>query len=377
MNLPVKNFLVPVLLSQTVFAFLGMAQSPNALSARKVQDYFQDVESKSYYQQERIRSMKGEMNEYSERLHSLQEKFQKIFYGRSTDELHQSPFGDKEKISYPKRKYRDPIPLEDVESIVRRPTNRAETNPSSSQLAFTVEDSTPSIETPALEETVKPAPEPVGQAYLLGGSSSTQTTPTVGRKQNVISAESSTPSSSGAYLILRPGITFPHRAKLTITSPQKEKRRKYKTGEMVTLSGGYDWGRFFVGGGFLYRRNQMYGIPESYEKNVSFEPFSEGSDSKSVAAFIEFGYEHPLGNGFNLITDLGIGYGVSVIEDFSPFLPPLETDRTRLDPFLFASGGFGFSWSPNDSFSLELAYRYLHEDEVPAHSAQVGLKGNF
>ena len=94
----------------------GFAQSSNGLGARKVQDYFQDVESKSYYQQERIRSMKGEMNEYSERLHSLQDKFQQIFYGRSTDELHQSPFGEKEKISYPKRKYREPMP--EVESIV-------------------------------------------------------------------------------------------------------------------------------------------------------------------------------------------------------------------------------------------------------------------
>jgi hypothetical protein len=421
----VKKFLVPVLAIQIIFTSLGVAQSPNALSARKVQDYFQDVESKSYYQQERIRSMKGEMNEYSERLHNLQEKFHKIFYGRSTDELHQSPFGDREKISYPKRKYRDPIPLDEVESIVRRPTNRSETNPPSNQLAFTVEDSTPAVETPVFEERVDYAPEPVGQDYLFGGSTSTQVSSATGNKQKVINASTpavetpvfeesvdyapepvgqaylfggstntqvssatgnkqkvsnTTPSSStssGAYLILRPGITFPHRAKLTITSPHKEKRRKYKTGEMVTLSSGYDWGRFFVGGGFLYRRNQMYGIPESYEKNGSFQSFSEGSDSKSAAAFIEFGFEQPLGHGFNLITDLGIGYGVSMIEDFSPYLPPLETDRTRLDPFLFASGGVGFSWSPNASFSLQLAYRYLHEDEVPAHAAQVGLKGNF
>ena len=372
-----KKFLVPVLAIQIAFASLGVAQSPNALSARKVQDYFQDVESKSYYQQERIRSMKGEMNEYSERLHTLQEKFHKIFYGRSTDELHQSPFGDREKISYPKRKYRDPIPLEDVESIVRRPSNRTETNSPSNQLAFTVEDSTPAVETPVFEESVDYAPEPVGQAYLFGGSSNTQVSSATGNKQKISNTSPSSSTSSGAYLILRPGITFPHRAKLTITSPHKEKRRKYKTGEMVTLSSGYDWGRFFVGGGFLYRRNQMYGIPESYEKNGSFQSFSEGSDSQSIAAFIEFGFEQPLGNGFNLITDLGIGYGVSMIEDFSPYLPPLETDRTRLDPFLFASGGVGFSWSPNDSFSLQLAYRYLHEDEVPAHSAQVGLKGNF
>ena len=49
--------------------------------------------------------MKGEMNEYSERLHGLQEKFHRIFYGKSTDRLHQSPFGKKEKNF---------IPLEEV-----------------------------------------------------------------------------------------------------------------------------------------------------------------------------------------------------------------------------------------------------------------------
>ena len=88
-----KNSAYLIIFIVLLLGNLGIAQSPNVLNARKVQDYFQDVESKSYYQQERIRSMKGEMNEYSERLHDLQEKFHNIFYGKSTDELHQDPFG--------------------------------------------------------------------------------------------------------------------------------------------------------------------------------------------------------------------------------------------------------------------------------------------
>jgi len=201
----VKNFLIPVLVIQIGFASLGFAQSPNALNARKVQDYFQDVESKSYYQQERIRSMKGEMNEYSERLHTLQEKFQKIFYGRPTDELHQSPFSDKEKISYPKRKYRDPIPLEDVESIVRRPTNRAEMNPPSNQLAFTVQDSTPSV--PQKDPVEDFAPTQSTDLYEPMESSANRSN----EAKNI--QFSSSASSFGGYLILRPGVAIPYKDK--------------------------------------------------------------------------------------------------------------------------------------------------------------------
>ena len=49
---PVKNFAWIALIFLSMFWSWGLAQSPNALDSRKVQDYFQDVESKSYYQQE-------------------------------------------------------------------------------------------------------------------------------------------------------------------------------------------------------------------------------------------------------------------------------------------------------------------------------------
>ena len=50
-----------------------------------------------------------------------------------------------EKDFLPQKKVPGSYPLEDVESIVRRPTNSTETNPPSNQLAFTVEDSIPSV----------------------------------------------------------------------------------------------------------------------------------------------------------------------------------------------------------------------------------------
>jgi len=364
----VKKFLVPVLAIQTAFASLGVAQSPNALSARKVQDYFQDVESKSYYQQERIRSMKGEMNEYSERLHNLQEKFHKIFYGRSTDELHQSPFGDREKISYPKRKYRDPIPLEDVESIVRRPTNRTETNSPSNQLAFTVEDSTPSV---ALEE-------PAVDAY-----SSTQSTDFYEHEESSPgrSAEpeniqfSSSASSFGGYLVLRPGVAIPYKDQTTHAGSAKTKHREYKTGMAISLAGGYRWKGWKFGGGVLYRENEHNS--GSYERNgANIQPFAGGSQSTSIAGFLETGYTHSFNPWFGIYGTVSLGYGVSRIEDFAPALQPGE-DRSRIDPFFFASGGLGLSWTPSQYFAASLGYRYLHEKEVPAHAIELGLEGRF
>jgi len=363
----VKNFLIPVLVIQIGFASLGFAQSPNALNARKVQDYFQDVESKSYYQQERIRSMKGEMNEYSERLHTLQEKFQKIFYGRSTDELHQSPFSDKEKISYPKRKYRDPIPLEDVESIVRRPTNRAEMNPPSNQLAFTVQDSTPSV--PQKDPVEDFAPTQSTDLYEPMESSANRSN----EAKNI--QFSSSASSFGGYLILRPGVAIPYKDKTTHNGPGKTKHREYKTGMSISLAGGYRWKGWKFGGGILYRENEHdSGSYESSGGNT--EPFAGGSQSTSVAAFLETGYTHSFNPLFGVYGTISLGYGVSRIEDFAPTLQPGE-DRSRIDPFFFASGGFGLSWTPSQHFAASLGYRYLHDSEVPAHAIQLGLEGKF
>jgi opacity protein-like surface antigen len=345
-----------------------MAQSPNALSARKVQDYFQDVESKSYYQQERIRSMKGEMNEYSERLHGLQEKFHKIFYGRTTDELHESPFGDREKISYPKRRYRDPVPIEDVESIVRRPDRFPESPNSTNQLAFTVQDSTPSVMVAEPVESVDSSKslgfdEPVTTSFAKEGPEEDEP------------VEISRSSNFGGYFILRPGVAIPYKDQTTHNGPNRTKHREYKTGMSLSLSGGFRWQGWKFGGGVLYRENEH--DSGSYEKNAgNLAVFTGGSDSKSVAVFIESGYTHPFNSLFGVYGTVALGYGVSRVEDYAPIFQPGE-DRSRLDPFFYASGGFGLSWTPSEHFAASLGYRYLHEGEVPAHAIELGLEGKF
>ena len=345
----------------------GFAQSSKGLGARKVQDYFQDVESKSYYQQERIRSMKGEMNEYSERLHSLQDKFQQIFYGKPTDELHQSPFGEKEKISYPKRKYRKPMP--EVESIVP-PTKPASSLQSrSSQLAFRVDES----------KTTPPQEE-----QKVSGSESTINIVKDGRTDSLNkkkwdepdSYESVGESNSGGYLIVRPSVIFPYKKQTSHQSPSKSKHRVYKEGMAVALSAGYKWKSWTLGGGMLYRQNKH--DSESFETvdGVTKVSFADGSKSMSIAGFFEGGYTHSFNHLFGIYGNIGLGYGVSVVEDFAPTLSAGE-DRTRLDPFFLATVGLGATWTPIDHFALSLGYRYLYEDEVPAHAIEVGLEGRF
>jgi len=365
-----RKLLVPVLSVNILLCSFSKAQSPNALGARKVQDYFQDVESKSYYQQERIRSMKGEMNEYSERLHGLQEKFNKIFYGRTTDELHESPFGDRSKISYPKRRYRDPVPIEEVESIVRRPDRFEVSTNSSNQLAFTVQDSTPS------ESVAKPV-ESVQSSKSRGFDESITSFVNDGpRGEDPV--EFSRSSNFGGYFILRPGVAIPYKDQTTHNGINKEKHREYKIGMSISVAAGYRWKGWKFGGGVLYRENEH--DTGSYEKNLYIDPsqksFAGGSQSTSIAGFLETGYTHSFNPWFGIYGAVSLGYGVSRIEDFAPALSGGH-NRSRLDPFFYASGGIGLSWTPFEHFAARLGYRYLHEREVPAHAIELGLEGKF
>ena len=371
-----KNFACIAFLILLVSSSRGLAQSPSALGARKVQDYFQDVESKSYYQQERIRSMKGEMNEYSERLHGLQEKFHKIFYGKSTDELHQSPFGDKDKISYPQRKYRDPVPLAEVESIVRRPSKYSASQKETNQLAFTVDEARPAYQPRPVQaeqsdvDSTETTEEPTG--YDLRDE------PFAEQQDSSWEEEKSQPSTAsdfGGYLILRPGVVFPYKTQTTHQGASKTKHRDYKPGMAISLSGGYRLKGWKLGAGVLYRKNEH--DSKSYERvGAQMKPFAKGSESMSIAGFLEVGYTHAFTPWFGLYSSLGLGYGVSVVEDYAPLLSNGQ-DRTRLDPFFYASGGLGAVFTPTDHLALSLGYRYHHEREVPAHALELGLEGKF
>jgi hypothetical protein len=344
-----RKFLVPVLSVNILLCSLCMAQSPNALSARKVQDYFQDVESKSYYQQERIRSMKGEMNEYSERLHGLQEKFNKIFYGRSMDKLHQSPFNDKDKVSYPKRNYRNPVPVQDAESMVRRPSSQGETKNRSNQLAFTVDD---------------------GISQPLDRSPSTPPPNTIEPEFEKFTHAQSNPRRKG-YFIIRPGFTFSYKRKVTNYSnyPGKTKVREYKNGFSLLVSGGFKFENGIKIGGGAFHRISKHESGKSYQawpNQTNY--YHNGSESVSWGGFAELGYEHSFVQSLGFYTNLGLGYGVSITD---------KSSGSDMEDFVFATAGFGLTWTPFEHFAASLGYRYLHEREVPAHAIELGLEGKF
>ena len=173
----------------------------------------------------------------------------------------------------------------------------------------------------------------------------------------------------GHYFVISPGITFPYK-----NQTSNSRHRVYEPGFSLSFSGGYGWEGFKLGGGFLYRNNKH--DPRSYEKSVGGNlDFVHGSSSSTFGGFVEIGYDLDVTDYFKFYSILSLGYGVSLIEDYSKELD--SNDRTRIDPTFLANLGFGVTYSATENIGLQLGYRFLYEDEVPAHTLELGLNGNF
>jgi opacity protein-like surface antigen len=340
-----KYFLIVFLLTST----LGTAQANDVLGTRKVQDYFKDVESKSYYQQERIRSTKREMNEYSKRLHSLQERFNHIFYGKSKKNSHENPFEKEPRVPYPKRQYTERRNKVSTES---RPGNPVNFLDESNQLAFTVE-----------QGNAKP---PRASSGIVSKSTDLKTL-----KSTSARSISAIKTHLKGYFILRPGFTIPHRSKTKNYPdyPGKSKHREYENGFSLLVSGGFKFSNGFKIGGGAFHRKTKHDSGKSFQEWPNLKVYyPNGSESISWGGFVEFGYEHALNDFFNLYSDFGVGYGVSITD---------KTLGSDIDDFVFLTGALGVSWTPVDFFALSMGYRYLHEEEVPAHAIELGIEGKF
>ena len=69
------------------------AQSENFFEKEKpVLSYYENLDDKTYFHQRRIHGMKGELNDYSQKLHNLQQRFDQIFYGLSANRSFKTPF---------------------------------------------------------------------------------------------------------------------------------------------------------------------------------------------------------------------------------------------------------------------------------------------
>jgi opacity protein-like surface antigen len=50
---------------------------------------------------------------------------------------------------------------------------------------------------------------------------------------------------------------------------------------------------------------------------------------------------------------------------------------SRNDRGFYATGSIGLAYNFSEAFALRLGYRYHHEEEVPAHLAELGLDLEF
>ena len=87
----------PTYLHLLVLFLLGAmdvhAQSENFFEKEKpVLSYYENLDDKTYFHQRRIHGMKGELNDYSQKLHNLQQRFDQIFYGLSANQSFKTPF---------------------------------------------------------------------------------------------------------------------------------------------------------------------------------------------------------------------------------------------------------------------------------------------
>ena len=322
---------------------------------RSAYDYFDRLGDKSYHQQQKIDFMKDEMNDYSRRLHSLQEKFNQKFFGSQTENEFNSPFSkNPSNVEQTPKSNR----FSKVDSTNEEQQNKFLGN--SQKLAFEVNQS--SQNQPFSETDDSPFAETSRESPSASPPQATA------RRNNF-----------AGYLILRPGVVIPYHDKTDHFAGGKTKHREYKPGPAVSISGGYRWKNLLFGAGVLYRRNK-HDTQHSYEEVSGVRhAFVSGSKSQTVAGFFEFGYNHSFNDRVKFLGTLNLGYGVSIVEDYAASPNPLAApyDRKRLDPTFFGSLGLAVGLQANEHITFLLGYRYLYEDEVPAHALEIGINGFF
>ena len=295
------------------------------LASPEVHDYFGSPHEKTYHRQKVITTMKREVNSYSERLHDLQNRFYKIFYGQEDAASFNAPFKNPKDPQF--------VPLRQSESkgTYLPPKDSVPVDMAPEQkLAFEVD----------VSKGAPPESRGVDQDRFLG--------------------------SGKGYWVIRSGLTIPYQTNRG-SFGGAEKYRKYKPGILLQAVGGVTYENFRFGLGLHYRRNSFHS--SSYEGSPSDVLDSEKGAS-TLGSFLDFGYKYPLINSFDLMISLGLGYGVTIVQDS-------VSGDSRYDPTFLLSPGVGGEWNFSDRFSLDFGYRFLREDEAPVHVFEVGLAGQI
>ena len=318
----------------------------SAVSSNKsVTDYFDSVDEKSFYQRKRIHGMKNEINSYSERLHKLQNRFDEIFYGLSARNSYSKPFDTNTQPSRPEPKVFDTQPLDLYNRNIQ-----------------------PNPPTFSNDQSDLFEPKPVDTENQLAfevdgpGSYSSE-----GKRKALFDPKNhSGLGKLGKYFILTPGYAIPYKIhKPSVPIQNKETYRRYDPGVSILVSGGFEKNNFRFGLGGLYKKNRHHETSYKYLTGSGKTIFQ--NHAETFAGFLDLGYEFTLFGNFDGYFGAGLGYYLSIIED----------PQSRKDHGFFATGNIGLAYNFNEMIALRLGYRYLHEEEVPAHVAELGLGFEF
>ena len=341
-------FFLPVFL----FAQYGRGDGYSAISSQKpITDYFESVDDKSFYQSQRIHGMKREINDYSQRLHNLQTRFDEIFYGLSRGGSFQKPFDTELSPTRPER-----------ESLYDSKVSVSPGLPSTSNPGPVSPGRVPA-------DLFEPEEQnPVNQLAFQVEAPGTYTEG--GETKALFNPKSQASNGMGKYFILTPGFAIPYKVhKPSIPISNKEKYTRYDPGVSMLFAGGFQRNNFRFGLGGLYKRHQHH--KSSYEFHTSYPGPSHRRyfqhSAETFAGFLDLSYESNLIGNLGGYIGLGLGYYLSIIED----------PRRRLDHGLFATGNLGLAYNFNEMIALRLGYRYLHDEETPAHVAELGLDFEF
>ena len=318
------------------------SNSQKTVTAEKpITDYFEKVDDKSFYQQQRIHGMKGEINDYSKRLNQLQNRFDEIFYGLSSRKPFSTPFDTSNlpQRPEPRRWFEENENTLFLEEGSPFPSSDVDSKPgaeNSNQLAFQVESPGRFI-----EEN--------------------------GKTKALFNPKNSTGRPSGRYLILSPSLSFVSKIHRPNHAVSKTRYKRYDPGFAINLSGGWEKNGLRYGLGGLFKINSHH--ETSYYKAPYQIPPKQyfKNSSQTFAAYLDLGYQLGFNDSLSGYVGLGLGYYLSLIKD----------PRKRKDHGVFATAALGLSWQVWDLIALRLGYRYLHEEEAPAHLLDLGLGFQF
>jgi hypothetical protein len=287
------------------------------------------------------------LNNYSSRLHTLQQRFDQIFYGLSSQGKHSTPFelsNSPKKPVYQQRTYESnySTPVTFTPSPTPRPA-APQSVPQELQLQ---------------QEPVRSQTNQLAFSVEAPGKYSKE-----GKVASLFDPEQASRESLGGYLVISPGFSIPYKTHEGDPSVHKSRHREYDPGVSVNIAGGLEKNPFRVGVGVSYKRHSL--DDSSYE--VIGGPKSISGHSQTVAGYLDLGLRTPIASSLDAYMGLGLGYYLSLIED----------PRKRKDHGFFATGSLGLAWNVTDLIALRFGYRYLHEDEVPSHVAELGLNFDF